>query len=396
MKEDHMQIKLKPGKEKSVLNKHPWIFSGAIAKPLDKFYPDVEVVSSSGQFLGRGYFNPASQISCRIVTFSNQKIDRALLKSKLEASIFLRKSILTPLNNAARLVASEADQLPGLIVDQYDKILVVQFLTSGMEYYREIIIDLLKEILNPRTIWDRSDEPVREKEGLLQTSGLIYGDDIAGLTEIIEHGYRLLVDIKSGHKTGFYLDQRTNRLQIGNLASGLRILNCFSYTGGFTVAALLGKAKEVVSVDVSASALEILNQNLAINGSPTGSSIIKADVFEYLRKSKEEGELFDMIILDPPKFINNKADIDRAARGYKDINRLAFQLLKPNGLLATFSCSGHMDDFLFQKIVYSAAVEANCNGQLVNKFMQSSDHPILLTFPESSYLKGLLVRKVHS
>lgn len=389
-----MQIKLKPGKEKSVLNKHPWIFSGAIAKSLDKFSPEVEVLSSSGQFLGRGYFNPASQISCRILTFDNRQIDRSLLQAKIAEAISRRKSILSTINNAARLVASEADQLPGLIVDQYGKILVVQFLTAGMEYYRNIIVDILKELLQPLTIWDRSDEPIREKEGLSQISGLIFGDNFDGLVPIVENGYQLLVDIKNGHKTGFYLDQRNSRLEIKNLASNLRILNCFSYTGGFTIAALLGNANEVISIDMSASALEILDKNLQLNNCKSGSITEKADVFDYLRKAKDRGDQFDMIILDPPKFISSKADIDRAARGYKDINRLAFQLLKPNGLLATFSCSGHMDDLLFQKIIFSAAIEAGCNGQLVKKFMQASDHPILLTFPESSYLKGLLVRKV--
>jgi 23S rRNA (cytosine1962-C5)-methyltransferase len=291
-------------------------------------------------------------------------------------------------------VASEADELPGLIIDQYDRVVVLQFLTAGMEFYRNIILDLVVEILKPETVWDRSDEAVREKEGLEQKSGLLFGKDLISDTVIMENGYKLLVNIASGHKTGFYLDQRQSRAEIKGLAKGKRVLNCFSYTGGYSVAALLGGALEVVSVEVSSQALEVLERNLEANAISGGHQSMKLDVFEYLRKAKEEGQTFDLIILDPPKFVNSKSDLDRAARGYKDINRLAFHLLNQGGILATFSCSGHMDDLLFQKIIFSAALEAGCNGQIVGKFMQAEDHPILLTFPESSYLKGLQIKKI--
>lgn len=389
-----MLVKLKPGKEKNVIWKHPWVFSGAISKAPDQFNPEVRIKSAKGEYLGTGYYNPKSQIAIRILSFKDRKLDRDFFFETLSRSFARRATLLTTSNSACRLVASEADELPGLIVDQYGQVVVLQFLTAGMEYYRQIILDLVVQILKPVTVWDRSDEAVREKEGLSQTSGLLYGKNLDSEIEIFENGYKLLVNVKTGHKTGFYLDQRQSRAQIMSLAKGKRVLNCFSYTGGYSVAALIGGASEVVSVEVSGPALEILERNLELNQLKQGHRSIKVDVFEYLRKAKEDGEQFDLIILDPPKFVSSKHDLDRAARGYKDINRLAFHLLRPEGTLATFSCSGHMDDLLFQKIIFSAVLEAGCNGQIVGKFMQASDHPILLTFPESSYLKGLQIKKI--
>ncbi|MEI8025114.1 MAG: class I SAM-dependent rRNA methyltransferase [Pseudomonadota bacterium] len=389
-----MLVKLKPGKEKNAVWKHPWIFSGAISKAPDEFCPEVRIESAKGDFLGIGYYNPKSQIALRILSFLDQKLDRDFFYGALSRSFSRRQHILTTTNTACRLVASEADELPGLIIDQYGLVIVLQFLTAGMEFYRNIILDLVIEMLKPETVWDRSDEAVREKEGLEQTSGLLFGKNITSETLIIENGYKLLVNIPSGHKTGFYLDQRQSRAEVKRIAKGKRVLNCFSYTGGYSVAALLGGALEVVSVEVSSQALEVLEKNLEVNQITQGNLSMKLDVFEYLRKAKEDGQKFDLIILDPPKFVNSKSDLDRAARGYKDINRLAFHLLNPGGILATFSCSGHMDDLLFQKIIFSAALEAGCNGQIVGKFMQAEDHPILLTFPESSYLKGLQIRKI--
>ncbi len=389
-----MLVKLKPGKEKNAVWKHPWIFSGAILKAPDGFCPEVRIESAKGDFLGMGYYNPKSQIALRILSFQDQKLDRDFFYGALSRSFSRRQHILTPTNTACRLVASEADELPGLIIDQYGSVIVLQFLTAGIEYYRNIIVDLVVEMLKPETVWDRSDEAVREKEGLKQTSGLLFGKNLTSETLIVENGYKLLVNIPSGHKTGFYLDQRQSRAEIMRLAKGKRVLNCFSYTGGYSVAALLGGALEVVSVEVSSQALEVLEKNLEANQITQGNLSMKLDVFEYLRKAKEDGQKFDLIILDPPKFVSSKSDLDRAARGYKDINRLAFHLLNPEGILATFSCSGHMDDLLFQKIIFSAALEAGCNGQIVGKFLQAEDHPILLTFPESSYLKGLQVRKI--
>jgi len=389
-----MLVKLKPGKEKNVVWKHPWVFSGAISKAPDQFTPEVRLESAKGEYLGTGYYNPKSQIAIRILSFKDRRLDRDFFFETLSRSFARRSSLLTASNTACRLVASEADELPGLIIDQYGRVLVMQFLTAGMEYYRQIILDLVVEILKPETVWDRSDEAVREKEGLTQVSGLLYGKDPESEIEILENGYKILVNIKTGHKTGFYLDQRQSRAQIMDLAKGKRVLNCFSYTGGYSVAALKGGASEVVSVEVSSQAIELLEKNLLLNELQKGHKSVKLDVFEYLRKAKEDGEQFDLIILDPPKFVSSKHDLDRAARGYKDINRLAFHLLSPGGTLATFSCSGHMDDLLFQKIVFSAALEAGCNGQIVGKFMQAADHPILLTFPESSYLKGLQIKKI--
>ena len=389
-----MLVKLKPGKEKNAVWKHPWIFSGAISKAPDRFCPEVRIESAKGDFLGIGYYNPKSQIALRVLSFKDQKLDRDFFSEALSRSFDRRQHLLTSTNTACRLVASEADELPGLIIDQYDRVVVLQFLTAGMEFYRNIILDLVVEILKPETVWDRSDEAVREKEGLEQKTGLLFGKDLISDTVIMENGYKLLVNIASGHKTGFYLDQRQSRAEIKGLAKGKRVLNCFSYTGGYSVAALLGGALEVVSVEVSSQALEVLERNLEANAISGGHQSMKLDVFEYLRKAKEEGQTFDLIILDPPKFVNSKSDLDRAARGYKDINRLAFHLLNQGGILATFSCSGHMDDLLFQKIIFSAALEAGCNGQIVGKFMQAEDHPILLTFPESSYLKGLQIKKI--
>lgn len=388
-----MSIRLKPGKEKNVKWKHPWIFSGAIDKAPKNFHPDIVIESSKGEFLGRGYYNPHSQIAARILSFDNVAIDRDFFKSRLNDAIQKRLPYFCS-GNSARLVASEADHLPGLIVDQYADTVVTQFLTAGIDFYRDIINDILAELLQPRSIWDRSDDAVREKEGLTTRSGLSYGENPLPLVEINENGYKLLVDVRNGHKTGFYLDQKNSREKIKFLSKNKRVLNCFSYTGGFTVSALKGEATSVTSIDVSAPALEILTQSLSLNNlSIENHRIIKADVFDELRALKDRGETFDLIIMDPPKFVKSKADLEKASRGYKDINRLAFQLLSHGGHLATFSCSGHMDDLLFQKIIFSAAIEAGCDGQIIGRFMQSEDHPILLTFPESSYLKGLLVRK---
>jgi len=390
-----MSIKLKPGKEKNLKWKHPWIFSGAIDKAPNTFVPDTIVESSHGEFLGRGYFNPQSQIAVRILSFENRPFDREFFRSKLNLAFSRRIKFDAQSNSSMRLVASEADQLPGLIVDQYSEVIVTQFLTAGMEHYRSIINDLIVELRSPKSIWDRSDDQVREKEGMKPRSELVYGEQPPELIEIHENGYRLWVDIRNGHKTGFYIDQKNSRNTIRSLSRNQRILNCFSYTGGFTIAALCGGAKEVISIDVSGPALEILQKNLNLNDLQNQvHRSVQADVFDELRALKENGEKFDLIILDPPKFIKSKADLEKATRGYKDINRLAFHLLNPDGILATFSCSGHMDDLLFQKIIFSAAIDAGCDGQVIGKFVQGEDHPILLTFPESSYLKGLLVRKI--
>jgi 23S rRNA (cytosine1962-C5)-methyltransferase len=296
-------------------------------------------------------------------------------------------------SNAVRLVASESDGLPGLIIDRYADYLVCQFLSAGSEHWKNTIIELLQELFPGLSIYERSDVSVREKEGLPLRCGVLAGIEPPESVEITENGMRLLVDIKTGHKTGYYLDQRDSRMAVRQWAEGRDVLNCFSYTGGFGVAALLGGATHVVQMDSSGPALEIAKQNAALNGlDPAASETIEGDVFKELRRFRDSRREFDLIILDPPKFVESRSQLDKGARGYKDINLLAFKLLRPGGLLFTFSCSGHMEMPLFQKIVADSALDAGRNGQILAVLNQSPDHPIALNFPEGAYLKGLLCR----
>ncbi|MEP7083975.1 MAG: class I SAM-dependent methyltransferase [Betaproteobacteria bacterium] len=386
---------LSPGREKSLLHRHPWVFSGAVASIQGDVTPGatVEVKAEDGRFLGRGAASPASQIRARIWTFDPaEAIDAAFFERRLRAALARRASMLTPENTAARLVHGESDGLPGLIVDRYADTLAVQILSAGAELWRETLFDLLAQITGCEQIYERSDVEVRTLEGLPARSGPVRGAAPADLA-IVEHGLAYGVDIAAGQKTGFYLDQRDNRWTVEQLSAGREVLNCFGYTGGFALSALRGGAKSVLSVDSSADAVRGAQRNAARNGLDDGrAQWLEADVFKHLRLLRDQARQFDLIVLDPPKLAPTVQHVERAARAYKDINLLAFKLLRPAGLLATFSCSGGVGVELFQKIVAGAAVDARIDGQIIDRLGPSADHPVLLSFPEGDYLKGLLVR----
>jgi 23S rRNA (cytosine1962-C5)-methyltransferase len=390
-------IILNTGREKSILRRHPWIFSGAVQRVEGDptLGATVDVLSSAGEFLAQASFSPHSQIRGRIWTFDHQEIGQEFFREKIKSSLQARNIwSIEAGTNALRLVHAESDGLPGLIVDRYDEVLVLQSLTAGSEFWKETLADLLLDATGLRTIYERSDADVRELEGLPSIVGPLRGPTPASRLAIREFGLKFIVDIEHGHKTGFYLDQRNNRQQVRLLARGRDVLNCFCYSGGFGVYALAGGAKAVASVDTSADALAIGRENYDLNGfASSGSEWIEADVFQMLRKFRDQDRSFDMIILDPPKFASTSAQVEKAARAYKDINLLAFKLLRPGGILVTFSCSGGVDAALFQKIVASAALDAGVDARIIEHLSQGPDHPIALNFPEGSYLKGLVCVK---
>ncbi len=390
------KVVLKKGKEKSLLRRHPWIFSGAIKRVEEPFQDGdvVDVVDAKGKFLARGYINTRSQITVRILTWQEEEVDSAFWRRRLEIAIKAREGLFLPGHTeSVRLVNAESDGLPGLVVDQYGQYLVVQFLTLGIERWKETITELLWELLKPKGIYERSDVDVRLKEGLEPVAGLLRGEEPPDRLEIRENGLKFWVDVKRGHKTGFYLDQRENRLRVKGFALGKEVLDAFSYTGAFGVYALSGGAKRVVHVDSSEEALEMAKANVELNGFPVrDEDFVRGDVFEVLRKWRQEGRLFDLIILDPPKFAHSKEQGDDAVRGYKDINLMAMGLLRPGGILFTFSCSGLVPPELFQKAVFWAALDAGREVQVIGKMSQARDHPFSLNFPEGEYLKGLILR----
>ena len=384
---------LKKGREKNLLQRHPWIFSGAIERVegAPGVGETVTVCSFDRKPLAQAAWSPQSQIALRVWSFNPETIiDAAFFRTKLQNAVSARRKINS---SAIRLVAAESDGLPGLIIDRYADWIVCQFLSAGSEYWKDTIVELLQEIFPGLSIYERSDVSVREKEGLPSRCGVLAGTEPPEHVEINENGMRLLVDIKGGHKTGYYLDQRDSRAAVRDWAEGRDVLNCFSYTGGFGVAALLGGAKHVLQMDSSEPALDIAKKNAELNGlDPAASEYLCGDVFKELRRFRDSRRDFDLIILDPPKFIESRSQLDGGARGYKDINLLAFKLLRPGGLLFTFSCSGLMEMPLFQKIVSDSALDAGRNAQILAVLNQSPDHPIALNFPEGAYLKGLLCR----
>jgi 23S rRNA (cytosine1962-C5)-methyltransferase len=390
-------VVIKPGREKSILQRHPWVYSSAIAETIGvhEAGETVDVVDKDHRFLARGAYSPHSQIRVRIWTWDeNTQIDAGFFLTQLKNALDLRKSLENVIqSNAMRLVHAESDGIPGLIVDRYADVLVVQFLTSGSERWRDVIVNVLDELVKPHSIYERSDVDVRELEGLHPRKALIKGDEFSDLVQIYEKDRRYWVDVHKGQKTGFYLDQNLNRERIRAFSDGREVLDCFTYTGGFTIAAMAGGASSIVAIDSSAEALSLARKNLALNHfSDEKVEWMEGDVFKLLRLFRDTGYKFDMIILDPPKFAPTPAQVHRASRGYKDINLLAFKLLRPNGLLCTFSCSGGVNEALFQKIVFSAAIDAGVEAQIIERLHQSPDHPIALNFPEGSYLKGLIVR----
>lgn len=390
-------LTLKPGREKSLLRRHPWIFSGAVAGE-DRGLGSgttVDVLSSSGEFLARAFYSPQSQIRARMWTFVDEPVDEDFFRKRIRTALALRETqSLTEVTNAIRLVYAESDGIPGLIVDRYADMLVLQSLTAGVEVWRETLADILLQETGLSCIFERSDADVRELEGLAPRVGPLRGSLPPAIFPISEHELRFHVDLASGHKTGFYLDQRDNRRQVRGLVQGRDVLDCFCYTGGFSVNALAGGAKSVLSVDVSAEALRLAQDNVQLNGLPSDRlQVMAGDVFQVLRRFRDERRSFDMVVLDPPKFAPTAAQVEKASRGYKDINLLAFKLLRPGGLLVTFSCSGGVDAGLFQKIVASAALDAGADALILQHLSQAADHPVALNFPEGTYLKGLVCYK---
>lgn len=387
---------LKAKREKPLLNRHPWVFSGAIARVEGAPKPGdwVQVRSARGDSLGVGYFNAASQIRVRMVSWGDSA-ELPALAPLIAKAIDRRKSFnFSDDTSAYRLINAEADQLPGLVVDRYGEHIVMQCLTMGIDVRKQEIAALLQAQLRPKSIIERSDAKIRRKEGLPLTSSVLHGTAPDAPVLIRENGLAFEVNLMDGHKTGFYLDQRVNRAIVGQarFSAEKDVLNLFSYTGGFGVYAAAAGAKSVVNVDSSVEVLESAERNFAHNQllDEQKHEFIAANAFEYLRHLDETGARFDTIVLDPPKFVNSQRDLDKASRGYKDLNRLAFRLLRPNGVLATFSCSGLMPLDLFQKIVFSASVEAQVSATVLQLLTQAPDHTMSLTFPESFYLKGLL------
>ena len=388
-------LTLKADRDKSLRRFHPWIFSKAVAKisGRPKSGQTIEVQDHQGNWLARACYSPESQIRARVWTFEQtQAIDIAFFRKRLQQAEQARQ--LLPVfgsTNAYRLIAGENDGLPGVTIDRYANVLVLQLLSAGAEFQRKALLKALQTEYPDCALYERSDVAVRKKEGLEPTTGLLHGELPPQPMEIEENGLKLLIDIVQGHKTGYYLDQRNNRKLVGELAQGKRVLNCFSYTGGFGTYALRGGASEVINLDVSDLALDTAAKNVAINGLDASRiHQINADVFQQLRDYREQGELFDLIVLDPPKFVESKASLNRACRGYKDINFQALHLLKPGGILVTYSCSGLMPTPLFQKVVADAAVDANRPLRFLKTLEQAEDHPVASAYPEGHYLKGFL------
>jgi 23S rRNA (cytosine1962-C5)-methyltransferase len=393
-------VQLKSGREKALLRGHPWIFSGSINN-VDPGNGETiagetaRIVDAKGEFLAWGAYNPASKIRVRVWSRDqDRKIDREFFRGRLENAIRLRRGILDfGEYNAYRLVHAESDGLPGFIVDRYADTLVVQFLTSGAEYWRETFVETLDNLIECERIYERSDAKVRRLEGLAPRKGPLVGGDNFSLVRIREGEINYWVDIHQGQKTGLYLDQRINRSVVRKLAADRTILDCFAYTGCFSVSALAGSARGVLAVESSAEAIKLGRENIKLNNiSDDNIEWVEDNVFQALRRFRDQDKKFDMVILDPPKFAPTAAHAQRAARGYKDINLLGLKLLNPGGLLVTFSCSGGVSEDLFQKILAGAALDAGVQAKIINRLGPGADHPVALNFPEGAYLKGFVIQ----
>ncbi|WP_277200713.1 class I SAM-dependent rRNA methyltransferase [Victivallis vadensis] len=390
-------LKLNPGREKSLLRRHVWIFSGAVADYPGEAAPGetVEVFDAKNNFLARAAYSPDSQLIARVWTFDrDEQIDEAFFARRIKAAVEYRHFLkLDDPKGGCRLINSEADGLPGLVVDRYAGVLVIQITSAGIEFHRDTIVKLLAEITGAASIYERSDVSVRAKEGLAERSGLLYGAQPPNPVIIEENGARFAVDVRHGQKSGFYFDQRCARAAVAAYADGRTVLNAFSYTGAFAVSALLAGAEHVINIDSSAPALKQAAHNLEMNRiKPERYENRTADVFTELRRLVEEGRKFDLVILDPPKFIESQKALVRGCRAYQDIARLGYRLLNPGGLLFNFSCSGLMTPELFQKITADAALDAGVRARLVRHLEQAPDHPVSLAVPEGFYLKGLVTR----
>lgn len=386
------RIILKKGKEKPLLRGHPWVFSGAVAKIEGDVTPgDLgEVYSKEGQFLGAGHLNPASQIILRLLTQKREPVDIPFFKERISRAARLRENFLKRETNAYRIINGEGDFLPGLIVDRYGETLVLQSLTAGMERVKGALVDLLVSVFKPRSIYERSDVATRRQEGLPEVTGLLFGKEVSDRIEIEEHGCHFQVDVKGGQKTGFYLDQRENRSDLKNLSQGSKVLDCFSYSGAFSIYAGFGGAEEVTLIDSSEEALKRAEEHFYLNAlGQIPHRLIRGDAFEVLRSLEPR---YDLVILDPPPFAKRKGNLPGASRGYKDLNLQAFHLLRKGGFLFTFSCSHHVSWDFFQKIVFSAAVDGGKEVQLLGRRGHPIDHPVNLCHPEGEYLKGFVCK----
>src|SRR3982751_4505266 len=391
-------IQLKAGREKSPRRRHLELFFGAVKRVGGTPGPGdtIEVKDKAGKLWARAAYSPQSQIRARVWTFDPaEEIDAAFFRNRIMRALALREALPAAKHtNALRLVHGESDGLPGLIVDRYADVLVAQFLAAGVERWRDPILDALSELSACEAIFERSDAEVRKLEDLPPRVGFARGNRTASRCPILEYGLNFHVDVEQGQKTGFFLDQRENRQRVRELAAGREVLDGFCYTGGFSIAALAGGAKRITAIESSAGALEVARENLAANPlDQTSIEFVQADVFAHLRVLRDRGASFQLVVLDPPKFAPTAAQARNAARAYKDINLLAFKLLAPGGLLATFSCSGGVSAELFQSIIAGAALDAGAEAKIIERFGAAADHPVALEFPEGDYLKGLLVLK---
>lgn len=390
------KIWLKQGREKSLRRRHPWLFSGAIERIDGAPEPGatVDVVAGSGEFLARAAYSPASQIRARVWTFdAQQRVDAAFFRGRIERAIASRRRLgMLEAGAACRLVFSESDGLPGLIVDRYGEFLVCQLLSAGAEAWRATIVEVLAELCAPRGIYERSEGGGRNKEGLASRRGTLAGQEPPREIEIAAGGVRVVVDLANGQKTGAYLDQQRNRKHVAGHARDAEVLDAFSYTGGFAIACLQAGAKSATLVDSSADAVALAERETALNDVGGRCRFVVANVFDELRGMRDSGARFDLVVLDPPKFVHSADQVNAGSRGYKDINMLGLALVRPGGALATFSCSGHVDALLFQKIVAGAAVDAGRSAQILERLAQPPDHPVATEFPEADYLKGLILR----
>lgn len=392
------KIILHKGKDKAAWQLHPWVFSGAVklveGSPVNGEV--VEVYNVDKEFVALGVYSAVSRVAVRLLEWQpGRAIDETWWRSRVQAAIRMRQHLLNATNNTCRMIFAEADFLPGLIVDKYADFLSIQVHSAALELVKPWIVSELVALLNPRGIYERSDIKSREHEGLADTNGLVYGEVPADFVDVVENGIHYQINIVEGQKSGFYCDQRENRALTAKYVSGKRVLDCFSYSGGFTLNALQAGAAAVVAVDSSALAIETLQRNVALNGYDADKCVaVQSDVNKYLRELGDAGEKFDLIVLDPPKYAPSRASLEKASRAYKDLNRRGLMLLESGGLLATFSCSGAMDIENFKRVVAWAALDAGKEIQYIRQFNQPEDHPVRASFPEGEYLKGLLVRVV--
>ncbi|HEY7672222.1 MAG TPA: class I SAM-dependent rRNA methyltransferase [Gammaproteobacteria bacterium] len=386
---------LKTGREKSLRRRHPWVFSGAVERVEGEPEPGatVRIVSDSGEFLAHAAYSPRSQIRLRVWTFAEQAvIDASFIERRLAAAIEARRALGLLEQSACRIAFAESDGLPGLIVDRYGSYLVCQFLAAGVELWRDAIVAGLEKLLSPRGIYERSEASARRKEGLPSRRGVLSGEAPPGRIDLDENGLVELVDVGEGQKTGAYLDQRVNRKRVAAYAKGAEVLDAYAHSGGFALSCLASGARAATLIDSSASALELAREQAARNGFGDRCQRRDGDVPTELRRDRAEGRSYDLVVLDPPKFVHTDKQIQAGSRAYKDINRLGSELVRPGGVLATFSCSGHVDAALFQKIVAGAVLDAGRDAQILERLCQPADHPIGIHFPEAEYLKGLVLR----